>query len=193
MELGLLLPLLGEHTGSEWQLADTGRADAAMVDTDADGAAEAVAVARDAAVAVITVSGGESNGCELHVTRPLRTHSLVRVLAAAARADDASRQPSGPEPDAVAYRLLRWPGTETLRREWRLTRVCGALGRGPQTRTEIAARAGLAESELERLIGLLDEVGCIRRTEPPGRPVEDIHSAPPRGLLGRIRARLVGG
>ena len=186
MEIGLLLSLLGEHDGTEWQLVDGTRADAAIIDADADSADDAMAEARDAAEVVITVSeaGGGADG--LRLARPVRSDALLRVLTSVMeRSSDGASDSS-----EVAYRLLRWPDTQLLRREWRLAKVCGALGRGVQTTTDLCARTGIDTAELQQLIDRLTETGCVDTTTASGRRSSGATPPPSSGLFGRIRARL---
>lgn len=186
MELGILLSLVGRHDGAAWELTENRRADVAIVDADADAAADAIAEARSVADVVMTISEADTGLCELHVTRPLRTKALTDVLAGLERQTARGARSSRTAP---AWALKRWPGTETLRHEWRLTRVCGTLARGPQTVAGIAARTGIDETELERLLTLLSDAGCAAPTEAAVRIAETRPNAPPRGLFGRIRAR----
>ena len=183
MELGLLLPLIGNGDGVEWELDDRTGADAAIVDADADDASDAIAEARRTAEVVITVSETTSVAGDLHLTRPLRSQALVRVLAGA-------EGPSSTDDGPGAVRLLRWPPTDVLRRDWRLARVCGALGRGPQSVQEIGYRIALDASEVTELITTLAEAGCAEATRGGGRTSVQAAAQPPRGLLARLRARL---
>ena len=185
MELGLLLPLIGTGNDEEWELDDRAGADAAIVDTDADDATAAIAEARRVAQIVITVSETASAAGDLHLTRPLRSQALVRVLAGA-------QIPSTEDADFGAVRLLRWPPTDVLRSDWRLARVCGALGRGPQSVEEIAYRIALEASEVAGLLEALAEAGCTEAARNGSRPSGGACATaqPPRGLLARLRARL---
>lgn len=186
MELDILLPLLERGGGAAWELTEDRYADAAIVDADAAGASEALAEARGAADVVVTISEVDSGSSEWHVTRPLRTQALTRVLAGVERRPEST---PGADQGAVAWELKRWPGTETLRHEWRLTRVCGALARGPQTPSAIAGRTGIDETELKRLLALLSDAGCAAPSESAVKEPENESHTPSGGLFGRIRAR----
>ena len=183
MELGLLLPLIGSGDDVEWELDDRASADAAIVDADADDATAAIAEARRVARIVITLSETASAAGDLALTRPLRSQALVRVLAGA-------QIPSAADADFGAVRLLRWPPTDVLRNDWRLARVCGALGRGPQSVEEIAYRIALDASEVAGLLKALAEAGCTEAARSNSHSTAGQAPQPPRGLLARLRARL---
>ncbi len=118
--------------------------------------------------------------------RPVRSHALLRVLTSVIEHSAGSAPASGEQ----AYRLLRWPDTQLLRREWRLAKVCGALGRGAQTMTDLCARTGIDEAALPELIDTLTQAGCLDTTTAAGRRSSGATPAPSSGLFGRIRARL---
>lgn len=193
-ELGLLLSLLGDRAGGDWRIEDRAGADAAIVDLDAEGGHEAAAEARRSEGVVIVLSGSPGDEDELRLSRPLRSEALIRVLSGATR--ETAAQPGagvaepGPVSDEAVYRLRRWPGTELLRREWRYTRVCGALGRGPQSMQTIARRTGIDAAALAELVEALADAGCIERTDGGGDVAPGAGTPPPGGLFGRIRARL---
>lgn len=186
MELGILLSLLGPRDGVEWELTEKRHADVAIVDADADAASDAMEEARRVASIVITISDADSEKSEPHIARPLRTKILTELLAG------VEREIGGAVPRdqvTVAWRLKRWPDADTLRREWRLTRVCGTLARGPQTAPGIAARTGMEEAEIEQFLRSLSDAGCAEPTEAAVRISQSSPNPPPRGLFGRLRAR----
>jgi len=185
MELDLLLSLVGEQEGDQWQLVNRIGADAAIVDADAETAGQSIVEARRAEEVVITLSQSGGDGEGLCLARPLRSQALVQVLERALQ-----RAAAGGRGEASAYRLRRWPGTDMLRSEWRLTRVCGALGRGPQTMSDIATRTSIEESELRDLLQVLTGAGCVERTAGSARTRERASWTPPSGLFHRLRARL---
>ena len=191
-ELSLVLPLLGTQDGTAWELTERAGADAAMVDADAPDGREAMATAREIADVVITLSAtaAPAESATLHVRRPLRTETLTAALAQAMQS-----APTGAADghDPPAWRLKRWPDTETLRREWRLTRVCGALARGPETVADVATRTGLEQEALEELLAMLEGAGCVERSESVPRRASGPPDSPPRGLFERLRARFSRG
>lgn len=195
MELELLLPLIGGRAGDacHWEAVRAAGADAAIVDVDRADGPEALQLARSSEHYVIAFSVDDSADTEFQLARPLRTENLARVLDTIAQSLDRDTGPASGNEDMVTaegYRLLRWPPTEVLRREWRHTRVCGALSRGPQTLDDLRTRTGIDETELHDLLGALEARECVIPAAISGGRVRRSAAAMPSGLLGRLRARL---
>lgn len=186
-EVGLLLPLVGAQTGFDWRLTEHSDAHVAMVDLDEENAHQALAEAQAQSAAIITISG-QAQGGGPHIERPLRTQKLVIALKdALLRLGDG---PQSPEAIAVAYRLIRWPTTGTLRQDHRLTRVCGALNGGAKPLDAVTSRTGIDPNELVPLLELLTETGCIAATEMPAKVNGHAVDAQRPGLFAKLRARL---
>ena len=192
IELSLVLPLLGDKEGTQWELTERPGADAAIVDADAKDKQAAMLLAQEEASVVITlsISLAPAESGTVHVRRPLRTQALSVALAQATHA--ASRSGSGTH-QQQAWRLKRWPDTATLRGDRRLTVICGALVRGPQSVAEIATRTGIEDGVVNELLELLLKADCVEHCEPSTRGARGTAQSPPRGLLNRLRARFSAG
>lgn len=186
-EVGLLLPLVGIQTGTDWRLSEHSGAHVAMVDLDVTDADQAMFEARAKSGVVITIS--TQTGSEgIHIERPLRTQKFVVALK-----DALQRLGDGPrnaEATKVGYRLVRWPTAGTLRRDQRLIRVCGALNSSPKPLDAVASRTSIDPDELVRLLEMLSDAGCITTTELPSEEGKHVAEAEHPGLFAKLRARL---
>lgn len=91
------------------------------------------------------------------------------------------------------YRLRRWPNVTALSHDSEQLRMISILSHAPLTASELA---GIAETELSRSQGMLSALGLMgllrrlpSREDVPAQPPAPIQPAP-RGLFGRLRARL---
>jgi len=90
------------------------------------------------------------------------------------------------------YRLTRWPNLTRHSHDMNQVKMIAVLGNANASTAELAAFAGVEESETQRLINALSLMGILSRSSatPAATVVPQTAAAKRQSLFGRLRKRL---